>query len=480
MKNIINILIAAGVVVLAGIVVVVLFITGILGSGGKPAPAITEPETTRSSESPRPSASPSPTPSPSSTTPSPIAPTTTPDPTPEPAGPSIPGSGGEVRLDGAADLEFTPDRGGVWVIRTYDSGDYDPDLTIFDPGGASIAYDDDSAGDYDAIVILQLDAGTTYTIAAGLYGGSDGSFTLSAQPAETIPGDGGSVRVRGTSGFAFTPSESGVWEIRTSDDDADPYLELYDSKGSYLTSDDDGGDDYNALIRYELTAGTTYCILARNYGGVDGGFTLTVSQSTGVTGDLMLTYGGEIASYFAMEPGEGLEFTPDEDGIWVIFTSDNGDTDPMLEIYGPDHEFMEDDDDGWGDLNALLIEFLFGGDTYTIVHKTYADEYGTSTLNIKAPTEILMPGVIYIDGPMGFRFTPVVSGTYVFMTSDCEYFDPVLYILDADGDYYDDDDDGGEGYNVFLTTYLQAGETYHILLGFWDGYGVCTFSVAIG
>lgn len=64
--------------------------------------------------------------------------------------------------------------------------------------------------------------------------------------------------------FSFTPSESGVYIFKALADD-DTYGYLYDSAKNQIASDDDSGDDNNFLIRYELTAGSTYYYGARWY-----------------------------------------------------------------------------------------------------------------------------------------------------------------------------------------------------------------------
>ena len=479
MKNIVNILIAAGVVVLAGIIVVVLFLTGILGGGGKPSPVIEEPEPTRPTSSPSPSQTPAT--APASNTPAPIPPTTTPDPSPEPEAPSISGSGGEARLDGVTSLEFTPDRGGVWVIRTVDSGDNDPDLTIKDSRGFEIAYDDDSAGDYDALVVVYLDAGSTYTIIAGLYGGDTGSFTVSAKPAEVISGGGDSVRVQGSTGYSFTPNESCVWEFRTSNNTGDPFLELYDSDGWYVDSDDDGAGDLNAVFTHELVAGDTYLILARNLGVASDTFILTVSQSAGNRGEgeAAQIYGGDVESVRVDAPDE-LEFTPDVEGIWIIYTTDNGGCDPYLSIYDTDGSLIYEDDDGWGDdYDSMLVVILAEGATYIIDADLWEDS-GSYTLVAQSPTAILTVGDLRVYSTSGYIFVPDRSGTYILRTTDCENYDPFLHVYDAFGELIDGDDDGGDGLNALLSIYLEAGEVYHILVAFYEGIGSCVFSITGG
>lgn len=57
--------------------------------------------------------------------------------------------------------------------------------------------------------------------------------------------------------YTFTPSSTGKYVIySTSDTDTKVYL--YNSSGTQLSSDDDGGDGQNFRLQYNLNAGTTY------------------------------------------------------------------------------------------------------------------------------------------------------------------------------------------------------------------------------
>ncbi len=57
--------------------------------------------------------------------------------------------------------------------------------------------------------------------------------------------------------YTFTPSESGTYVIYSTGS-SDTKVYLYNSSGTELTSDDDGGTDRNFRLQYSLTAGTTY------------------------------------------------------------------------------------------------------------------------------------------------------------------------------------------------------------------------------
>ena len=471
MKNLINILMAAGAVVLVGIIVVLLFIFGVLPPGQKTADAPPpDPEPTRAATS-------SPAPTTSSAPPSTTPPPPAPSPSPEPTAAGIPGGGGEVRLEFADVIEFTPASTGVWVLRTYDNGDDDPNITVLDSSGSQIAFDDDSDPHYNAFLMLLLEAGSTYSIRVAFYTGFEGTCMLSVQPAEVLPGDGSESRVRGTAAFAFTPNASGTWAIFTTENDGDPYLSLYSASGDYITSDDDGGDGYNALLIVDLNAGETYCIQAKNYGYTDDAFTLIVVQYDDTLGDVD-EYDPNVESVRMEAPFE-IPFTPDEDGVWIFYTSQNGSTDPMLSIFGPDDSLISEDDDGWGGLNSLLVVYLIGGETYLIKCDLWGGSTGEVTLSAKAPSKVItFEGYYGVNNITVFEFYPERSGTYVFETMDSEPHDPMIDVYDDNADFIDGDDDGAGGRDALLSIYLEAGEVYHIIVSFYDGgAGSCLLQV---
>ncbi|MBP3441591.1 MAG: InlB B-repeat-containing protein [Clostridia bacterium] len=59
--------------------------------------------------------------------------------------------------------------------------------------------------------------------------------------------------------YTFTPTESGTYVIYSTGS-SDTKVYLYNSSGSEITSNDDGGEDRNFRLQYNLTAGTKYRI----------------------------------------------------------------------------------------------------------------------------------------------------------------------------------------------------------------------------
>lgn len=97
-----------------------------------------------------------------------------------------------------------------------------------------------------------------------LLGGDGSSFEAAARltseaPSSVTISEGGKYYY-----FRFNPTESAEYTI-TSHSTFDTYGYLYNSDQELLTSNDDGGEDYNFVISYKLTANETYFIAVRFY-----------------------------------------------------------------------------------------------------------------------------------------------------------------------------------------------------------------------
>jgi len=88
-------------------------------------------------------------------------------------------SGGQVTVNRVSEYSFTPNRTGMWRFETSNNFDCDPYLELLDSFGRRIAWDDDGAGSYNALIIYPLEAGVRYTIRARYYSDYDfGRYTL--------------------------------------------------------------------------------------------------------------------------------------------------------------------------------------------------------------------------------------------------------------------------------------------------------------
>jgi len=308
-----------------------------------------------------------------------------PPPAPSTGSPIFPSVGGSVRVDGSTEFTFVPNQTGFWEFYTSDNGNSDPLLEIYDAAGRLLADDDDGGEGYNALIGIDLVAGQTYKIHARFWASGSGSFMLTGifygshiGSGHDLPSEGGSVIVAGEREFPFTPNRSGTWEFRTSDNgDSDPMLEIYDSNRRLLDSDDDGGDGLNALITINLEAGQTYYIAAKFWWGGTGDFVLTARHMGGA--NELPGGGGTVQVNGETE----FAFVPSQSGRWEFRTSNNGNSDPVLEIYDSNRRMIAEDDDGGDGLNSLISIDLNAGSTYYVVAKTWwGDSGGSYTLTV--------------------------------------------------------------------------------------------------
>jgi len=192
-----------------------------------------------------------------------------------------------------------------------------------------------------------------------------------------IPGVGGVFNVEPPTEFIFIPDQSGVWEFRTSNNDGDPYLELFGGEyGGLIWEDDDSGGSSNALITWVLRAGAEYRLIARNWSSHDtDGFTLTVQQLNPIA------ISGDGASV-QVDGTTFFVFIPNSSGMWEFRTSDNGGSDPKLHIYDADGVELYDDDDSGGDSNALINARLESGTTYYVRATFFWGDEGRYSLTV--------------------------------------------------------------------------------------------------
>ena len=180
----------------------------------------------------------------------------------------------------------------------------------------------------------------------------------------------------------FTPSQSGVWEFRTSDNGgSDPYLWLYDWNGSLIVEDDDGVGDSNALISLYLESNRTYTIVAGFFYDDDpGSYTLTVSEEAWPPIDRISLEPGHVQ----VDDNTSFFFIPPHSGVWEFRTSDTGYnvSDPWIEILDIYDKYIDSDDDSGGGLNAAVSVHLDAGVTYIVAVKFYEGGSQRCTLTV--------------------------------------------------------------------------------------------------
>ncbi len=84
--------------------------------------------------------------------------------------------------------------------------------------------------------------------------------------------------VPSTGTYTLTTSGSCSYLDENSAYTPDTYLELYNSAGDLLASDDDGSDGYCSLLTHDFTQTGTYLIRVRALGTREGAYALTFQR----------------------------------------------------------------------------------------------------------------------------------------------------------------------------------------------------------
>ena len=167
--------------------------------------------------------------------------------------------------------EFSGDPGDlVTIAMDANEDDDDPFLRLLSEDGEELVSDDDWGMGTNALIGYQLPEEGNYLIDAGWAGAAGPySLTMRIKPEEIAPGILITVTdptekywwFKGDQGDLVTIS----MDAQSSTEDADPYLRLLGQDGEVFASNDDGGEDYNALLDFRLPESGTYIIDAGWY-----------------------------------------------------------------------------------------------------------------------------------------------------------------------------------------------------------------------
>lgn len=178
------------------------------------------------------------------------------------------------------------------MTQTFDPGRHGPDEPIF--------------ADINETIDAAEGISTTYTMSVGdtFYG------TIASSSDEDW------VRIELTAGTTYEISHTGLSL-------SDPYLRLYNSSGTQIAFDDDGGPGLDSLLEFTATSSGTYYISADAFSTRTGTYALSVSEFTpppppGVTGTLE-----ELATYL-QEGTQGYSRTYDTSTSNVITVNLDG------------------------------------------------------------------------------------------------------------------------------------------------------------
>lgn len=217
-------------------------------------------------------------------------------------------------------------------------------------------------------------------------------------------------------GFAiveYIPEESGYYAFSSSSDGIDPYCMLMDGKEAEVLEINDDCNGLDFCLKYEFKAGKLYYFAVYNsYGAAEFDVTLGCSHSfiDGICENCSEAcahspirdnfgycecgtefYGtdindGDTFSYNYDEENEWnniFRFVPESDGVYVFSSeSDEELSDPAIDIYNEEKEYVDFADDENGYDFYLACEFQ-AGKTYYIVLSDYSEESHEINVTVK-------------------------------------------------------------------------------------------------
>jgi hypothetical protein len=297
---------------------------------------------------------------------------------------------GTLPLFGTDVWRFEAPAGQYITIRmdAVDPAALDTYLELYDADGVLVAEDDDSGGNGNSLIAeYPVVVTSTYTIHALTYSGA-GDYFLSVRPV--VPSGGGTLWYGAVvEGTLVAPWSRHTWTfdgvagqvvnvaMNATDGTLDCFLELYGPDGLLLTTDDDSGAGYNALIEYyTLPVEGTYRVGVRGGEfGATGAYVLALMQTELVLQGT-LAYSDTVDAF--LEPGTRHHWVfegeaGDVVSISMLAVSEGMDT--YLELFAPNGvRVMVDDDSGTGSDAAIVAFELPLSGIYRIIARGHGDE----------------------------------------------------------------------------------------------------------
>ena len=310
----------------------------------------------------------------------------------------------------------------------------------------------------------------------------------------------GALEYDGDSGyFRFTAEGSQLYQIDVSLGSLpDSYLELRDSDGRRLESNDDHGDSSASRIVWEAPASGDYYLVVGGYGA--GSYTLTVAYS-----DIADDHGDDIDDATTATVGVDVEGVIDYEGDsdYFRFTAEGGQLyqidvslvslpDSYLELRDSDGWSLESNDDhGDSPASRVFWEAPASGDYYlevggygagsytlTVAYSDIADDHGDDIDDATTATVgVDVEGVIDYEGDSDyFRFTAEGGQLYQIDVSLGSLPDSYLELRDSDGRRLESNDDHGDSSASRIVWEAPASGDYYLVVG---GYGAGSYTLTV-
>ncbi len=309
---------------------------------------------------------------------------------------------------------------------------------------------DATSADYQPGGSFTLNSKTTLY---AVWGSVDPSLTVDSSNTATVS-SGGQVKY-----FTFTPQTSGVYVIystgttATNTGSVDTMVYLYNSSGTQISYDDDGGGDRNFRLAYNLTAGTTYKYGIKYY-------------RSDTTGTISFKFGRVYTVSYNANRGSGAPDSQTKDFDKAITLKTDM---PARSGY----TFL-----GWATSSTATSAEYQPGDTFNLNSDTTLYAVWQSDIP-ELTVDSANSAVISTGGEIEYYlYTPTTGGTHVIYSTGS--VDTVVYLYDSNGTQIASNDDGGEGNNFRLEYNLTAGTTYKYGVKYYSSSKTGTISFKFG
>jgi hypothetical protein len=395
------------------------------------------------------------------------------------------------------------------------SADFTPRLYLLDEAGNQLAVDTagggiDSAGNTSSALSVLLPAGNYVAqVFSDVSSGGSYQFQYGYQsantpciPSPTTAGDArdsviSAASCRTSLGWSdihtFTLGSAGTLDLDLASTAFAPILAIRDARNNLIVRSGDTDGPVTAHISADLAPGV-YSVVAAA-GSYSGGYRLTskftphdipVCRFTQAL-DLNGGYIQRLSLSTCKAPnGQAVDqygFTLAADSL-VLAVMTSSEVDGHLTLYDASGSVVRTDDNSYGGIDPLIIQYLPAG-TYTLAARdAFAAAGGLYEVDLRTVTgpkpplctsrgplspggsvsgNITYTGCQYSDGTFAdlYEFALSADATVDFGLTSPD-FDASLIVLDAKGNVVDADDDGGGGTNARITRPLAAG-TYYIV-----------------
>lgn len=265
-------------------------------------------------------------------------------------------------------------------------------------------------------------------------------------------------------------------EIEPIDDGLDLVMEVFNTDLTSLERVDDAFTDETEVLVFSPPADGQYYLRVEEFYGEAGGFNISLTEGSALapTDVVPLTAGEVVLGRLDGEPVSYI--ISGEAGVpSAVVVVPEEDLDPSLTIVSPEGVVLaEENDAGFsGEFEGISYTPDADGDIVVIVDAFGLAEGGYAIYLMDPDTAFTAEGAIEPDGGQDFRVCVPGGDAPIVFINPAEDFDPLVHLLDADGnDMISPVDRGASGDAEFaiLTDEESLADDYPVIISIW-GFG---------